>query len=277
MRNGSYALATTVRVVGGTLTLDSLSAYNEGPSPLIPPGNMDNRLGTAAAVTLAGGGFDLQSGITAPINQTVASLNVPAGSSRIDLRARTGDGQTANLFVTGGLTIGPRGSLQIQGFGLQTTEAISPGAVRVVVNGSLQAEVNGIIPGLYGINAFMRNSSTLGVGLVTLASSDYADNIFGPTLNVNLTTALTLISSESANSLRTSSNVSINAGHTLNVGVGGILIGNSVAFDGPGVLAFGNHTGRIYGGATVFNGPISGTAGIVKSGGSATFNGTSPV
>ena len=275
--NGSYGSAETVRLIGGNVTLDDLSRISEGPSPSVPTGHLDNRLGTSAAATLVSATLQLQSGDASPINQSFGSLNAAAGSTNIELRARTG--QTANLFVTGNLTIGATASLRFGGDGLQTTVAVTPGPIRMVVTGTLPETVNGVIPGLYGIGStstgFVRNSSTPGVGLVMLAPGDYSTNVFGPTLNVDLTTVQTLTASQSANAIRTSVNVTISAGNTLTVGAGGLLIGGPVTVAGPGTLAFGNNPGRIYTfSATTFSGPITGTAGLSRSGGgSVTLSG----
>jgi autotransporter-associated beta strand protein len=284
---GGFGSAATVLLTSGA-TLSLNNATNEsntsagaGNTPPIPAADVVNRVNTAATVTVDGSTVALVGSANAPINQTLASINLANGFSRFNFTA--GTGQSANLTVTGNLTLAAGATVVLSGAGLQTTAAAAAGANNFVVNGTVPAAVNGIIPGVYGTTTvggnptdFARYSSTAGVGFVLLAAGDYANDTFGATNSVNLTVVTTVSTNSAANAIKTGSNVTINGGQTLTVGAGGILTTAAVTVAGPGTLAFGSNPGLLFNNTTTttYSGPISGTAGLVRSGaGAVTLSG----
>ena len=281
--SGSLGSATAVRVVSNAnLTLSDTAAVTARASPAVAAGVLANRVNSAAAVTLDGGAITLTGGATADATQTLASLAAPQGFNRVNLV--NGTGFNSILTLTGNLTLGTGSTLVVGGANLGTTATMAPTANRFVVNGSVPAAVNGLIPGLYTATSsdgapstFARNSATAGVGIVGLAASDYTLNSFagGATANVDLTLAQTLAASASANAIRTSVDITIGAGNTLTVGAGGLLTTGIITVAGPGTLAFGATPGIITANTTTtFSGPITGSAGLYRSGaGAVTLSG----
>lgn len=284
--NGSFGAATQVVLAPtGVLTLSNTAALTSTNEPALPAANLDNRINTAAALTLAGGNFAMVGAASAGINQTLASINAASGFSQISLT--NGTGQTAILNVTGNLTQSAGAQLLIRGTALANTGSIAPTNTRFIVNGTLPAEVNGLIPGFYGnatsatgnATSFVRNNATPGVGLAILQASDYTLNSFagGPTANVDLTTAQTISANQSANAIRTSVGITVNGGNTLDVGAGGLLTTAGVTIAGPGTVNFGGNPGYLMNGSTgtvTFSGPVTGSNGLFVGGaGIVTFTG----
>lgn len=284
--NGSFGAATQVLLgPAGVLTLSNTAALTSGNEPPLPAANLDNRVNTAAALTLAGGNIAMFGSASAAINQTLASISAASGFSQISLT--NGTGQSAVLTVTGNLTHSAGAQLLIRGLAIGNTGTATPTATRVVVNGTTPTEVNGLIPGFYGnatsatgnANNFVRYSSTPGVGLVVLQASDYVLNSFagGPTANVDITTAQTLSSSQSANAIRTSAGITVNSGNTLTIGAGGLLATSGVTIGGGGTVNFAGNPGYIMNGSTgtlTFSGAVTAANGLaVGNAGTITFTG----
>lgn len=284
--SGSFGAATQVLLgPAGVLTLSNTAALTTGNEPPLPAANLDDRINTAAALTLAGGNFALVGSTTAAINQTLASINAASGFSQISLT--NGTGQNAVLTVTGNLTHSAGAQLLIRGSAIGNTGTATPTATRVVINGTTPTEVNGLIPGFYGnatsatgnANNFVRYSSTPGVGLVVLQASDYVLNSFsgGPTANVDITTAQTLTTSQSANAVRTSAGITVNAGNTLTIGAGGLLATAGVTIGGAGTVNFAGNPGYIMHGSTgtlTFSSAVTAANGLaVGNAGTITFTG----
>ena len=265
--NGSYASASTVNVVAaGTLSLDNNSLTTGTNGPAIAAGNNNNRLKSDAAVTLAGGTMQLLGVSGGASSQTIGSLNMANGFNV--LRATATSGGTATWNVTGAWTQGASAVTQFAGTTLGTNS--------IIKFGNTPNSTGGIIDRAFGSNTavaetgFVKYDATNGVTL--LAAGDY-QTAFGSGGNVTISASQGPLGTQTINSLRATATatVTFNSGATLGVTSGQILANTgTLTFDAAtpnGILAFGSTPAVLHAVGTITdNSPLTGTAGIIKSG-----------
>ena len=272
---GSFGSVTAVRLVGNaTLNLSDTGTLAAGASPAVAAAPLANRLGTAATLFLDGGNLILTGGTTADVTQAFTAVSVPSGTNRIILANGTG---FKAIVSAGSLTVSPGGVVVVGGASVGTTATTTPTAQRLTFT-TAPPLVNGILPGVFVAPAagttpapttFATYSASAGVGVVGLQASDYTTLALSTaTSAVSVTTTAAVAASTSANAVRTSANINLSSGVTLTVGAGGLLTTAAVTVAGPGTLTFGANPGLLVANtsSTTYSGPITGTAGLVRSG-----------
>jgi hypothetical protein len=268
--NGSFGSATTVDLIGGsTLLLDNNASTNGTSAPAVASGNNTNRLRNDAAVTLSGSTLQLTSSPIGASSETIGTLHSANGFNVV--RATATSGGTAAWDVAGAWTQGASATTQFAGTTLGTTSTIK--------FGSTPAMTGGIIDRAIGSNTapsetgFVKYDATNGV--VLLAPADY-QTAFGSGGNVTIAAnPAAPIATQTINALRSTgtATVSFDSGATLNVTSGQILsTSGTLTFDATtpnGTLAFGATPATLHAVGTItVNSPMTGTAGIIKSGNS---------
>jgi autotransporter-associated beta strand protein len=273
---GDLTIADSVG--GGSITMTAISTYT-GPTTI----------NSGATLALTGTGSIASSG-TVTVNGTYdisgtsagAELFSLAGSGNVLLGAQTLRIDSASTVFAG--TISGTGGLTITG-GAQTLDGTNTytGGTSITSNGGLEigdSDTNGSIVGNVsdaGVLVFNRTdtvtfSQTIsGVGSVTQAGGGTL--VFNTVQPYTGTTTITLgtIALTGTGSIAASSDVS----DTGTFDISGTNSGASIkSLTGPGNVALGAETLTITSASGIFTGAISGTGGLVLSGGNEVLSGT---
>jgi len=265
--NGSYQSATVVQAFsGGILVLDNNAALGASGNnqPNVPASQNNNRLRDDVSLQLRDGQFTYRNQTNVAGSETIGSLSVLGGHNVVNITAN-GTG-SSTVTVANDLTLAPRADLV---FNSTTLGAAS----KVFVNGSIPAgDATGILPRMSTTTDFVTYNGTTGVTPFT----GYTANFTTPGTNVSIGASSTVSSSVSINALKSTATqtTTINAGQTLNIASGMMLSTSGTAtFAGPGTVDFGNVPGMLMRGTVRFNGPVSGSQGIINGGGTLTLAG----
>jgi hypothetical protein len=220
--------------------------------------NNQNRIGNTAAVVLAGGTLRMD-GATEASSEQIGALRLASGQSVVELNANN---RGTRFSLVNGITNAPTAALVFRGaaFGevssTSTTTAANGFSFDTLANATALLSGN-VTTGTYGDTAkdlgIIRFASS-GTGatidsFVTfdvntnsvrrLADSNYASTLGADTDNVSLSTAATVSSATTANSLRLTAGGSVNNSSTLTLTAGALLNNGGGNVAGTGTLAFG--------------------------------------
>ncbi|MEZ6095770.1 MAG: hypothetical protein R3C03_16325 [Pirellulaceae bacterium] len=116
--NGSYLSATNIRAFGnGSFRIDNNAAVGASGnnSPNVAAAQNNNRIRDDVAIELRDGNFTYRGFAGAAATETFGSLNASGGHNSITITPNGGG--TVVLTGTGGLTLGPRATLNISAYG----------------------------------------------------------------------------------------------------------------------------------------------------------------
>lgn len=235
-----------------------------------------NRIGDTAAVNLRNGLLTLTGAVAGgSLTETMGALS---GAGYSTVTATPGTTAGATTLAASSLTRTDRGTFLFRGAGLGGTGTsgfitfASAPTADLVGGGGLAGTTNiSILPYAIGDTtatgtgtAFVTYGAT---GVRPLASTEYVANLTSPAdSNVNLIASTANAGTVTLNALRLSTSGAVTGAGTLNVTSGAILNNNSSATI-ANTVNFGAVEGRLFTpSALAISGPLTGTAGLTKSG-----------
>lgn len=246
--NGRVAAASRYDLRdGGQLSADNTNLHLSG------------RLNPSASLELTSSRFSLigraQAG--AAVNESVASVTV--------------NGQGVLFFNgrTGGVTLTTPTLVRGE---FATANLTLPAASTFTVTGTPPALVGGIVPWMAGASALITSARDLvthdsGTFRLLSAAEYTSDILAGPSANVKLTSAVPNNAGVTVNALVVPLNTSLTGTGTVTVTSGAVIFASSSSTPFGNNLNFGGTTGILHvGDIPVFNGTITGSAGLIKTG-----------